>query len=1132
MTSKNESIIMSLNLMLSFVITSGNGVKNMKKLIRLSVLLLAVASIVCLCTFAVNAEETTDNGTVNGVTYQVNGQYATVVGSDNQSETLTVLAQYGGVPVTEIASTAFNGNKQLKQIVLPDTILTIRSGAFGGCSSLTEVVIPDSVTTLENNSFTGMSSLKFIQINQTGVNRFSKAVSGYPMGLCVVLSDNVTKIPVEAFCYLENISKMFLSANLKLIDEYAFEQTNIKFITIPRSVTTIELEIFRFCHGRTEVIYCERPNSSGMSLDSRWNWLYWWFDTGNRWAPVHWGSEWHYDENQHWHVCPKCTEPVKQDHVMFNGRCVDCGHRAEEKMGFVEEQGITRFYYKDKTYATRWHMIDGRWYYFGAANGALNTEEYLKIAGVGYYFNADGSAREGLYNDEDGTRFYKKGVRQIGWIDTDNDGTEDAYFFSSTQLKCTETRKIGAYYCTYDAESGILSKYTGFLETEQGLRYYRKGIQQYGWITPDGEILNDRASVTVSGAYYFTYGNGKDHIAVTESEKTIGGLVRYFDENNLVLPYTGWTRDSSTGGEKYYVDGEFVTGWYDVDGNTYYFSRSEKAELFITYGDALRGWQKIGGSYYRFDSKGILFKGDSLELNGRIYYFNDDYTVVSGIYELPEGTRYYSETGVYLTGWLDTDGDGMKESYFYSSNGFKCREEGIYQDTKGQKRRYVYDSEKDTIVPYSGFYDDGVGVVFYIDGLQYTGWVTPDGKTVSVKSLFVEGAYFFSFNDGVNYYMITDDQRTIGGLVRVFDENHLVLPYTGWTTNETTGNINYYKEGVLVTGWFTLGENTYYLSGSDKPEISVTYGDALKGWQKIGGKYYRFDSNGVLFEGESLDMNGKVYYFNADHSVFSGFKEFDEGTRFYNEYGEYVTGWYDTDGNGARDTFFYSSTGFKCREDGVYTDPKGVKRFYKYDGATDSIAVYSGFHNDGIGTVFYIDGVQYSGWVTPEGVVVNKAALKIEGAYFFAFNDGVNFYMVTDFEKTVGGYKRVFDENHLVLAYTGWVTNTTTGNLNYYIEGEMQQGWCEIEEGYWVYLSTSHKQDKGITYGDALTGWQKIGGKVYYFRSYESTPKAGLITDAVKSLTYDGVRKEYQINQPTDAQNAKGADYYILNAPY
>lgn len=98
-----------------------------------------------------------------------------------------------GNGITSIGKYNFVNLSSLKEVSLPNTITSIGEGAFYGCSSLTSFNIPSKVTEISNGAF--------------------------------------------AECYLlENIT---LNEGLKTIGDYAFQNTAIKEITIPSTVTKI-----------------------------------------------------------------------------------------------------------------------------------------------------------------------------------------------------------------------------------------------------------------------------------------------------------------------------------------------------------------------------------------------------------------------------------------------------------------------------------------------------------------------------------------------------------------------------------------------------------------------------------------------------------------------------------------------------------------------------------------------------------------------------------------------------------------------------------------------------------------------------------------------------------------------------
>ena len=58
----------------------------------------------------------------------------------------------------------YQDDVELKEVIIPDGITTIRGEAFRGCSNLTSVTIPSSLETIERNAFFGCTSLVTINI--------------------------------------------------------------------------------------------------------------------------------------------------------------------------------------------------------------------------------------------------------------------------------------------------------------------------------------------------------------------------------------------------------------------------------------------------------------------------------------------------------------------------------------------------------------------------------------------------------------------------------------------------------------------------------------------------------------------------------------------------------------------------------------------------------------------------------------------------------------------------------------------------------------------------------------------------------------------------------------------------------
>ena len=166
---------------------------------------------------------------------------------------LVIPESVNGGSVTEIAESAFSGNKHLKSVVIPDSVRTIGNFAFYGCSEL------ESVT-------------------------FGKGV---------------TKISSAAFRECKALTRVVLPSKLTTIADYAFYGTGLKEIYIPRSVSTVSDSAFWSCYDLERVYY------DGTSAQ----WLNISFGIDNEpilvatryyyseSAPTEAGNYWHFDKN-------------------------------------------------------------------------------------------------------------------------------------------------------------------------------------------------------------------------------------------------------------------------------------------------------------------------------------------------------------------------------------------------------------------------------------------------------------------------------------------------------------------------------------------------------------------------------------------------------------------------------------------------------------------------------------------------------------------------------------------------------------------------------------------------------------------------------------------------------------------
>ena len=156
--------------------------------------------------------------TKNGVQYRAN----TVIGFDENAEKIVI--EDG---VTAISHTLPRG---LKQLVLPDSITSLKSSAFSGLSLLKDIRLPKTITEIPERAFKGCTSL-----------------------VSLVIPDSVTSYGNYAFEGCTNLKTIKNSANLKSLGNNCFDSCSSLEYDIPNTVERIGKSAFPGCTDMTDL---------------------------------------------------------------------------------------------------------------------------------------------------------------------------------------------------------------------------------------------------------------------------------------------------------------------------------------------------------------------------------------------------------------------------------------------------------------------------------------------------------------------------------------------------------------------------------------------------------------------------------------------------------------------------------------------------------------------------------------------------------------------------------------------------------------------------------------------------------------------------------------------------------------
>ena len=156
--------------------------------------------------------------------------------------------------VTKIAGRIFEKCSNLTSVEIPNSISIIEWSMFNGCTSLDNVVLPDSIKTISNSAFAGCKALKSIVIPSTvsviSDNAFSECISLNN----IILPDGITRIGRQLFYMCESITSITIPDSVTNIGVNAFRGcTGLTSIVIPDSVLTIDGDAFRDCSNLVSI---------------------------------------------------------------------------------------------------------------------------------------------------------------------------------------------------------------------------------------------------------------------------------------------------------------------------------------------------------------------------------------------------------------------------------------------------------------------------------------------------------------------------------------------------------------------------------------------------------------------------------------------------------------------------------------------------------------------------------------------------------------------------------------------------------------------------------------------------------------------------------------------------------------
>lgn len=163
-----------------------------------------------------------------------------------------------GSQVKLVGDFAFNGCRNLKSVNLPEGVERIGQSAFAQCDAISSLSLPSSLVEIGSCAFQSCKNLANVTLPSS-----LESIGSYAFGQCeklksITIPGSVSVIGQYAFqfCYaLASVTIEDSETNTnRVIEQGAFNQTDISSIYIPGSISVIQNNAFEHCQKLTTVV--------------------------------------------------------------------------------------------------------------------------------------------------------------------------------------------------------------------------------------------------------------------------------------------------------------------------------------------------------------------------------------------------------------------------------------------------------------------------------------------------------------------------------------------------------------------------------------------------------------------------------------------------------------------------------------------------------------------------------------------------------------------------------------------------------------------------------------------------------------------------------------------------------------
>jgi glucan-binding YG repeat protein len=409
------------------------------------------------------------------------------------------------------------------------------------------------------------------------------------------------------------------------------------------------------------------------------------------------------------------------------------------------------------------------------------------------------------------------------------------------------------------------------------------------------------------------------------------------------------------------------------------------------------------------------FKEWVTDNEGRIFYYDDTGTTLTGEHEIDGEIYLFSKNGVLKTGWRTVGG---KRRYYEPETGKPlygrftvCGEEFYIEHDEGKLTDTIYKSENGDL---------------YLVG-EKGSFICDEGRVEK------DGYYYGITENGT----LATGFALISDIPYIFDEDG--KQKLGWA--EDNGREYYYdiENGEIKLGLINIENSCYYIDINDGKK---------KGVVDINGvEYYFSDITGKLQTG-FVDINGNTKFFYEDGTYAVGLTEIDGKNYLFNESGVRLSGLNTVNGN------LYYSDDEGILLNGIITIDKDTYYF-----AEDYSAKSGLLEIEGAKYLFGSDFRMLTGKQEYNGDYYCFDTISGKMLTGLLEDNGDYFYFDTNSGKMLTGMQLIDDKKYYFNTETGKMINgfvkLEDGTYHFGEDGAMTTGWLTIGENKYYFNETN-----------------------------------------------------------------------------